>query len=59
MRICSQVPSDLLQIASMLTGLDPAFTRDPSGCTAVSALVTKDNRIFTVCVQPFSLGSFA
>ncbi|KAN0123396.1 Protein phosphatase 2C (PP2C)-like domain containing protein, partial [Russula decolorans] len=25
---------------------DPAFTREPSGCTAVSALVTKDNRIF-------------
>jgi protein phosphatase PTC2/3 len=27
---------------------DPAYTRDPSGCTAVSALVTKDNRIFVV-----------
>jgi len=27
---------------------DPAYTRDPSGCTAVSALVTKDNKIFVV-----------
>jgi hypothetical protein len=27
---------------------DPAYTRDPSGCTAVTALVTKDNRIFVV-----------
>ncbi|KAI0304431.1 phosphatase 2C-like domain-containing protein, partial [Multifurca ochricompacta] len=25
---------------------DPAYTRDPSGCTAVTALVTRDNRIF-------------
>jgi len=25
---------------------DPAYTRDPSGCTAVTALVTNDNKIF-------------
>ncbi|KAI0252000.1 phosphatase 2C-like domain-containing protein [Lactifluus subvellereus] len=28
----------------MLT--NPAYSRDPSGCTAVTALVTRDNRIF-------------
>ncbi|KAA1469982.1 PP2C-domain-containing protein [Dentipellis sp. KUC8613] len=25
---------------------DPSFTRDPSGCTAVAALITKDKKIF-------------
>lgn len=29
--------------------LDPAHTRDPSGCTAVAALVTSDNKIYVVC----------
>jgi len=28
---------------------DPAYTRDPSGCTAISALVTRDNKIIVVC----------
>lgn len=27
---------------------DPAHTRDPSGCTAVAALITKDNKIYVV-----------
>lgn len=27
---------------------DPTFSRDPSGCTAVAALVTHDRKIFVV-----------
>jgi protein phosphatase 2C family protein 2/3 len=27
---------------------DPAHTRDPSGCTAVAALLTSDNKIYVV-----------
>jgi len=27
---------------------DPDFVRDPSGCTAVAALITEDDRIFVV-----------
>jgi protein phosphatase 2C family protein 2/3 len=27
---------------------DPAHTRDPSGCTAVAALVTNDNKLYVV-----------
>ena len=27
---------------------DPAHTRDPSGCTAVAALVTHDKKIYVV-----------
>lgn len=34
---------------------DPAHTRDPSGCTAVAALVTHDNKIYVVCFIPTSL----
>ena len=30
--------------------VDPTFFRDPSGCTAVAALVTHDGRIFVVCI---------
>ena len=33
-------------------GLDPAFYHDPSGCTAVAALLTSDGQIF--CVRPYS-----
>lgn len=29
-------------------GKDPAHTRDPSGCTAVAALITSDDKIFVV-----------
>jgi protein phosphatase 2C family protein 2/3 len=29
--------------------VDPAHTRDPSGCTAVAALLTHDNKIYVVC----------
>lgn len=28
---------------------DPAHTRDPSGCTAVAALLTHDKKIYVVC----------
>lgn len=28
--------------------VDPEFLRDPSGCTAVAALITDDNRILVV-----------
>jgi len=28
--------------------LDPAFFQDPSGCTAVAALLTRDRRLFVV-----------
>ena len=28
--------------------IDPAHTRDPSGCTAVAALVTNDGKIYVV-----------
>lgn len=28
--------------------LDPAFFQDPSGCTAVAALLTHDRRLFVV-----------
>jgi hypothetical protein len=27
---------------------DPSHTRDPSGCTAVAALITHDNKIYVV-----------
>jgi protein phosphatase 2C family protein 2/3 len=29
---------------------DPAHTRDPSGCTAVAALITHDGKIYVVCL---------
>ena len=37
--------------------LDPAHVRDPSGCTAVAALITADNKIYVVrvtctCARP-------
>lgn len=32
-----------------------AHTRDPSGCTAVAALVTHDNKIYVVCRLAFVL----
>jgi len=35
---------------------DPDFVRDPSGCTAVAALITEDDRIFVVS-QTASYGS--
>lgn len=38
--------SDLYLYASVT---DPAHERDPSGCTAVAALITHDRRIFLVC----------
>ena len=28
--------------------LDPQYAKDPSGCTAVAALVTKDKKIYVV-----------
>lgn len=31
---------------------DPAHTRDPSGCTAVAALLTHDGKIYVVCDAP-------
>ena len=30
---------------------DPAFFRDPSGCTAVAALFTHDGRVFVVSMR--------
>ena len=35
----------------LLSNSDGNFAYDPSGCTAVTALVTPDNRIFVVCVS--------
>jgi hypothetical protein len=32
----------------MYLSVDPAHTRDPSGCTAVAALLTSDNKIYVV-----------
>lgn len=32
--------------------LDPEFLRDPSGCTAVAALITEDDRIIVVSLAP-------
>ena len=37
--------------------VDPDFLRDPSGCTAVAALITEDDRIFVVR-QGVSYGRF-
>lgn len=33
---------------SLMLDPDPALTRDPSGCTAIAALITHDNKIFVV-----------
>jgi hypothetical protein len=30
--------------------IDPTFFRDPSGCTAVAALFTKDRKIYVVSI---------
>lgn len=51
MRIYSQVSpdvSDPIRIRDLKTLIDPAHTRDPSGCTAVAALVTGDGKIYVV-----------
>lgn len=32
--------------------IDPSYTRDPSGCTAVAALITKDKKIYVVSTLP-------
>lgn len=37
--------------------LDPAFIRDPSGCTAVATLVTEDNKILCVRYPRFHVVS--
>lgn len=44
---CSQCLIQLLALP-----LDPDFTRDASGCTAVAALVTKEGKIYVVRVTP-------
>ena len=35
--------------------IDPAHTKDKSGCTAVAALVTDDGKIYVVCEDLFCL----
>jgi hypothetical protein len=32
----------------MLSFVDPNFAYDPSGCTAVTALITDENKLFVV-----------
>lgn len=53
MKICWQVCGRkwcccILPVHSYLSS-DPAHARDPSGCTAVAALVTSDGEIYVVC----------
>jgi protein phosphatase 2C family protein 2/3 len=51
--LASAYPLPLRFPLSNLT--DPAHTRDPSGCTAVAALITHDDKIYVVCSIPTSL----
>jgi protein phosphatase 2C family protein 2/3 len=39
------------QVVAYQVFLDPSHTRDPSGCTAVAALVTHDGKIYVVSSQ--------
>lgn len=46
---CRYIFSTLLPLTSLFDPRqDPAHNRDPSGCTAVAALITNDNKIYVV-----------
>ena len=40
----------LLYLHACSTNSDPAFFHDPSGCTAVAALITADRKLYVVCM---------